>query len=76
MDAFSEGTGTFSVNDTDTWNMCQICIIQIFIQFRDGFVDGAAKQVDLNADRGRFGHLDLTGAGALHIRCGDHGFFL
>ena len=56
--------------------MCQICIIQIFIQFRDGFVDGAAKQVDLNADRGRFGHLDLTGAGALHIRCGDHGFFL
>ena len=23
-------------------NMCQICIIQILIQFRDGFIDGTA----------------------------------
>ena len=60
---FSKCTGTLTVNDSYCFEMCDICIIQIFVQLCNRLVNGFAEKVDLGGDACRFGHADLSGSG-------------
>ena len=72
VDTFAEGTGTFSVNDTDGFHVCDIGVIQIFIQLCNCLIYGFSEKIDLCGNAGCLGHTDLSGAGTLHGRSGDH----
>ena len=73
VNTFSKCTGTFSVYDTDGRKVGNVSIVKIFIQLHDRLVNGLSKQIDLCADRCRFGHFDLAGTGLAEIASGDHG---
>ena len=73
VNTFSKCTGTFSVYDTDGRKVGNVSIVKIFIQLHDRLVNGLSEQIDLCADRCRFGHFDLAGTGLAEIASGDHG---
>ena len=74
MNAFSECAGSFSMNDSYMIQMSQISIIQIFVQFCNGFVNGFAQKINFCPDRSGFIHFDLSGSGAAKGRAGNDRF--
>ena len=49
---FSQSTGSFTVNDTDGFQMGDISVIQLFVKFRNCLVYGLAEQVNLGGYMG------------------------
>ena len=54
VDTFSEGAGTFSVNNADGFHVCDVGVIQIFVQLCNCFVHGFSQKIDLCGNAGRF----------------------
>ena len=50
----------------------RIGVIQIFIQLCNCLIYGFSEKIDLCGNAGCLGHTDLSGAGTLHGRSGDH----
>ena len=65
-----ESAGPFSVDNSYAWNMCQISIIQIFVEMPHCLIDSHADQVDLGTDKSGLGHPDLT-ASRHAFGCGE-----
>ena len=74
-----QSTCPFAVYYADVGQVCQVGVVQVFVQDGEGFVHCLAQQVNLRGDGERLGHLELAGAGtgiaALKGRSGD-GLFL
>ena len=50
LDGLAQGTGTLAVYDADIFQMCQIGVVQIFIEGGEGFVYRFAQQIDLGGN--------------------------
>ena len=72
VDAFAQGAGSFSVDNADAGQMCQICVVQIFIQFCDRLVHRLAKKIDLGGDGSGFGEFQFSRSGFRQRRSGNH----
>ena len=60
-----QGTSTNPVYDRYLMQSGEIGIIQIFVQYCDGFIYGLSNQVYTGRDVHGFGHFNLAGIGAL-----------
>ena len=48
LDGLAQGTGPLAVYDADVFQMCQISVVQIFIEGGEGLVYRFAQQIDLS----------------------------
>ena len=60
MNSLSECSGSLSVNYTDSIQVSEDCVIQVFIQLSNGFINSTSEQIDLRPDRKRFSHFDFA----------------
>ena len=75
VDSVAKRSGSLSMDDTNRTHMCNVCIIQIFIQFGDSLIHSLSKEIDLRAYCKRFAHLHLAGGGTSHLfGCDGHRF--
>ena len=74
VDTFSQGTGSLAMDDADSFEMSQISIIQIFVEFGNSLIHSFTKKIDLGRNAGRFGHTDLTCSCTGKGRCCDYRF--
>ena len=74
LDGLAQGTGTLAVYDADVFQMCQISVVQIFIEGGEGFVYRFAQQIDLGGNGEGLGHPELAGICFGHGRCGNRRF--
>ena len=50
MNSLSECSGSLSVNYTDSIQVSEDCVIQVFIQLSNGFINSTSEQIDLRSD--------------------------
>ena len=67
VNPFPERSGSFSVNHPHSIQMGEQRVIEIFIKFSYGLVNGSSEQVDFRADRERFAHPDLSFGSAVEF---------
>ena len=74
VNAFSQGTGSLTMDDANGFEMSQISIIKIFVEFSNSLIHGFTKKVDFGRNAGGFGHTDLSGSCAGKRRCCNYRF--
>ena len=74
LDGLAQGTGPLAMYDADVFQMCQISVVQIFIEGGEGFVYRFAQQIDLRGNGEGLGHPELAGICFGHRRCGNRRF--